>query len=221
MPVSNNLKLVIPEKKEFEALPPNLYQVQIEDIRQVFKRPYKAPQDAEATEEYLTFEFIILNEGEYRGRKQWKDVRPVPPTPSEGNGFKPSWMWRIVSAVFGHPFTFAEGSSFGPEDVNALIGRQLRLMVNQNPKGDKVYNNITDVLPVEKDMEPILADNMPSESVKPATGYDKARAVASTLPGAKQSAARQSEVNTIPDDPTNGELNEMVNEELKVEDIPL
>src|ERR1044072_7965554 len=157
MPVSNQLNLKVPERKEFEALPPNLYQVQIGDVSQKFKRPWGAPQDSEATEEYLTFEFIILNEGDYRGRKLWKDVRPVPPTPSEGNGFKPSWMWRIVSAIFGHPFTFAEGVSFSPNDINALIGRQLRLMVNQNPKGDKVYNNITDVLAVEQELDPIAA----------------------------------------------------------------
>jgi hypothetical protein len=101
--------------------------------------------------------------------------------------------------------------SFGPDDVNALIGRQLRLMVNQNPKGDKIYNNITDVLPVEKDMEPILADNMPSESVKPATGYEKAKAVASKLPGAKVAAAGQME--SVADDPTNGEPNPFYQDE--------
>jgi hypothetical protein len=207
MPVSQNLKLTMPEKKEFDALPANLYQVQIEDITQTMKRPYKAPQDAEATEEYLTFEFVVLNEGEYRGRKLWKDVRPVPPTPSEGGGFKPSWMWRIVSAVYAKPFTFQEGVNFGPDDVNSLIGRQLRLMVNQNPKGEKVYNNITDVLGIEKELEPVLADNVPSEIKDETTGYEKAKAVAASLPGAKIKAE------SLHNDPTNEEHNPMVNDD--------
>jgi len=168
MPVSNNLKLTVPEKKEFAPLPANIYQVQISDITEKLKRKWGAPQDSEPTEEYLTFEFVILNEGEYRGRKLWKDVRPVPPTPSEGSGFKPSWMWRIVSAVEGHPLTFEQGVAFGPEQVNALIGRQLRLIVNQTPKNaqGKAYNNITDVLPVEAEMEPLLADNLQSEGIE-------------------------------------------------------
>jgi len=203
----------MPERKEFDALPANLYQVQIGDITQKLKRPWGSPQDSEASEEYLTFEFIILNEGDFRGRKLWKDVRPVPPTPSEGNGFKPSWMWRIVSAVFAKPFTYQEGVSFSSNDINALIGRQLRLMVNQNPKGEKIYNNITDVLSVEKDMEPLLADNVPSEAIKPLTGYEKAKAVAESLPGAKQPLEDELPTIQVEGDPTDGEPNPFLGQE--------
>src|SRR5205807_212404 len=99
----------------------------------------------------------------------WKDVRPVSPTPSEGGSFKPSWMYKIASAIAGHPLSFAEGINWGPGETNALIGRQLRLIVNQTPKNaqGKAYNNITDVLPVEKDLEPLLADNVQTEGDHP------------------------------------------------------
>lgn len=213
MPVSNNLKLNIPERKEFAPLPANIYQVQISDITEKLKRKWGAPQDSEPTEEYLTFEFVILNEGEYKGRKLWKDVRPVPPTPSEGNSFKPSWMWRIVSAIEGHPLTFEQGAAFGPEQINGLIGRQLRLIVNQTPKNaqGKSYNNITEVLPVEGEMTPLLADNEQSEGIKPTLR----ETVAKHAPGVVRE-----ELPTIQaEDPTNGEPNPFINDEATPEEL--
>jgi hypothetical protein len=208
MPVSNSVKFEKIEKKEFEPIPANIYQVQIGDITEKLKTPWGSPQGTEPTEQYLTFEFIILNEGAYKGRKLWKDVRPVSPTPSEGGSYKPSWMWRIVSAVYKHPFTFQEGASFGPEAVNSMIGQQLRLIVNQTPKNaqGKSYNNITEVLPVEGEMPPLLADNEQSEGVKP------------TL---RETVAKHAP-SIVRDDPTDGEINPMVNDEppIDVEGIP-
>jgi hypothetical protein len=161
MPISQTIQLQKIEKKEYPVLPAGVYQAQIADIREKLKTPWGQPESAEK-ELYLTFQFTIIS-GKYKGQNLFKDVRPVAPTPSEGNSFKPSWMWRIVSAVMGHPFSFAEGVDFRSDQVNGLIGRQLRLIVNQTPPKDgKSYNNITEVLPVEEEMEG-LADNVDSE----------------------------------------------------------
>lgn len=187
MPVSNNVKFEVPEKKVYEALPANVYQVQITDISDSLKAPYGKPRDIpdEEKEIFLTFEFTILDEGEYRGRKLWKDMRPVPPTPPEGT-FKASWMHRLVSAVQGMPVTLANGVNWGAEETNGLIGQQLRIVVTRTDKGDKVYNNITEVLPVEKSLDPVEASNeteVPKE-VSPAKaamgrGMDKAKRIMS------------------------------------------
>lgn len=167
MPIPNTLKFEKIEKKEYEPIPANVYQVQIGDISEKYKTPWGKP-DAEEKELYLTFEFVILD-GQYKGRKLWKDIRPVAPTPSEGGSFKPSWMYRLVSAVVGHPLSLAEGINWGAEETNNLIGRQLRLIVNQTPKNaqGRSYNNITEVLPIDKEIEPLLADNVQSEGHTP------------------------------------------------------
>lgn len=165
MPISLNTKFEIPERKTFDAMPADMYQVQITDITEKLMPPYGKPFDIpdEEKEIFLNYEFTILDDGEYRGRKLWKTVRPVPPTPPEDAKFKPSWMWKIVSAVNGEAMSYANGINWGAEETNALIGKQLRLTVTKTDKGEKSYNNITEVLPVKIQLEPIEANNEPAD----------------------------------------------------------
>lgn len=80
-------------------------------------------------------------------------------------------MYKLASAVAGHPLTYEEGTQFGLEQVNSMIGRQLRLIVNQTPKNaqGKSYNNITEVLSIQGEMEPLQADNVRTEGIQPLT----------------------------------------------------
>ncbi len=166
MPISNNVKFEKMEKKEFEAIPPSVYQAQIIDIKEKLKSPWGSPQGSETTELYLTFEFGIMD-SKYKGRKLWKDVRPVNPVPP-GSGYKPAWLYKIASAAIGHWVTLEEGINWGVADTNALIGRQIRLVVNQTPPKDgKSYNNITEILPIENELEPLIADNIQTEGYVP------------------------------------------------------
>lgn len=170
MPISQNVKFEKIEKKEFEPIPANVYPVQVMDIKEKMKAPWGSPAGSPETELNLTFEFGVL-EGKYKGRKLWKDVRPVTPVPPD-SGMKSSWLYRIVSAVYGHYLTLNEGIDFGPNELNSLIGRQLRIIVNQTPpnaKG-KSYNNITEVLTIEGELEPLTADNVQTEGI--VTGDD-------------------------------------------------
>ena len=172
MPISNNVKFEKIEKKEYEAIPADVYPVQIMDIKEKLKAPWGSPQGTEASELYMNFEFGILN-GNYKGRKLWKDVRPVVPVPS-GNGYKPSWFYKIVSAVMGHWLTQEEGINFGPQETNALIGRQVKLVVNQTPPKDgKSYNNITEILPLNEKLEPLVADNVQTEGEVPMEEHEQ------------------------------------------------
>src|SRR5258708_24872389 len=104
MPISTNIIFEKIEKKEFPPIPADVYQAQISDIKEKWKVPFGAPKDDEPTELYLTFEFVILNENA-KGKKLFKDVRPVTPIPSKDGSFKPSWLYKLVSAVTGHPLT--------------------------------------------------------------------------------------------------------------------
>lgn len=205
MPVANSVKFEQPEKKVYEAIPANVYQVQITDISDKLKAPYGKPFDIpeEEKELFITFEFTILNEGEYRGSKLWKDVRPVTPTPPEGGGFKPSWMHRIVSAIIGHPMPFADAVNWTAEETNGLIGEQLRIVVTRVEKGEKVYNNITEVLPIEKALDPVEVSNetevAPKSSPEPTSGPTEAPSEpAKGLAGLKQTAEAIKEGKPIP-----------------------
>ncbi len=97
MPVSPSTKFETPERKIYDAIPGDVYQVQVTDISEKLMPPYGKPFDIpdEEKETFINFEFTILDDGEYRGRKLWKAIRPVPPTPPEDSKFKPSWMYQF------------------------------------------------------------------------------------------------------------------------------
>jgi hypothetical protein len=142
-------------KKSFPPIKAGLYTVQVWDIKEILKTPYypagvAVPADAEKNVPFYTFEFVILNDGEFRGRRLWKDVKPVAPIPPLG-GRRSAKMWEIVSAIEGHPFTYEEGKNYGKDAVNALIGRQLNVFVLQKPPkpNGKVYNDINAFTPCD------------------------------------------------------------------------
>lgn len=140
-------------KKSFPPIKAGLYTVQVWDIKEILKAPYNAPLDAEKNVPFYTFEFTILNEGEFRGRRLWKDVKPVAPIPPLG-GRRSAKMWEIVSAIEGHPFTYEEGKHYAKDNVNALIGRQLNVFVMQKPPkaNGKIYNDINAFTSCDKEL---------------------------------------------------------------------
>lgn len=226
MPVSQSTKFEIPERKIYDAIPGDVYQVQVTDIAEKLMPPYGKPFDIpdEEKETFINFEFTILDEGEYRGRKLWKAIRPVPPTPPEDSKFKPSWMYRFVSAINGMPMTYANGVDWGAEQTNDLIGKQLRVTVTKTDKGEKSYNNITEVLPAKVQLEPIEANNEPLEPQKtiaqtsktPLSGYEKAKAVANSLSGGNRSNLSQNGAVA----PDIAETAQEMENEIDVSDIP-
>lgn len=222
MPLTNT-KFEMPERKEYEAIPGNLYQVQVTDITEKLKAPYGKPYDIpdEEKETYINFELTILDEGEYRGRKLWKDMRPVPPTPPEK--YKPSWIYRMVSAILGYSVLYDDAINWNMERTNALIGSQLRVLVTKTEKGDKTYNNITEVLAIENPLPPIEANNEPENSeakIEP-TGYEKAKQVADSLASGNKVSQGQIDDNKENVAPDIAEAaQQMADGEVNVEDIP-
>lgn len=152
MPITSLAPKPFENKTEFETIPEDVYQVQITDIKEKLKAPYQAPAGTEATEPFYGFEFTILDEGKFRGRKLWKDVKPVLPFAKPGS--KEPWLHKIIAAVHGKALTFAEAESYGVEQLNALIGKQLRVLVkNSPPKADgKVFSNLESVMHTKNQM---------------------------------------------------------------------
>lgn len=148
---------------KFPPVPADTYQVRVVDITEKTNQPvYQKPGE---TEDKLGFEFVVVEGGEYKGRKFWQDVRPIVSSGSEG--FSPSTLYRIFCAVNGVKLSEDEAKSVGATDINGLVGKQVRLVVQQKPnQRGEVKNKITDFLPLKAKIdEPLFTpeDNAPPQ----------------------------------------------------------
>jgi hypothetical protein len=124
----------VPEKKDWPVMPEDVYQVQITDIT-AEQSEYKGEK-----KDVFKFEFTIIEDGPYYGRKLWKKGTQTAPIPYSSG--KNPLTWKVASAVLKHPLTEDEGKSFSAADMNGLIGEQLRVgVVVTPPKDGKQYNN--------------------------------------------------------------------------------
>lgn len=139
------------EKKEFSLIPEGVYQVSVHDIQDKEKPSFNDPA---VLKKCFTFTFIVLNDGEFRGRRLWLDVNAIPPYPPYA-GRKQSWMHKIVSAIEKHSITEDEANQFNTEKFNALVGKQLQVVVKHStPKASgKVWPNIESVLAAQTELE--------------------------------------------------------------------
>lgn len=135
-----------PEKKDWPVIPEDVYQVEITDL---------TAEEAEwkgQKKDVFKFEFTIIEDGAYYGRKFWKKGSRVSPCPSDNN--KAPLTWKVASAVLKHSLTKDEGKSFTIAQMNNLIGKQLRVGVTVTaPKEDgKQYNNVESFFMVKGDL---------------------------------------------------------------------
>lgn len=133
---------------DFEALPADKYTAQVSDVSLVTQfNKFKGIE-----EDMLNFQFTILDEKETeneestRGRLVWQRV-------SQTLGGR-SKLGKLAIAVYGRELTKDEMETFDPED---LIGKQVDIMVVQNPStdGTTIYNNILNVSKVIKKLKPL------------------------------------------------------------------
>lgn len=177
MPLSADVELKAPEKKDWPVIPEDVYQVEITDLTaeesewQGNKKPV------------FKFEFTIIEGGPYYGRKLWKRGSRVSPLPSTNN--KAPLTWKVASAVAKHPLTEEEGRAYTIAMMNALISKQLRIGVSVTaPKEDgKQYNNVEHFLMAKQDMakfdesrvkkdEPAAAKPANTEAIAQTLGVD-------------------------------------------------
>lgn len=140
--IPNDYKIPMPEKKEYELLPEDTYQVQITSLELL--EDVELYQSTER-EDKFKFEFTIVEEGQYKGRKLWLEARTVLSPGS--NGFSASWLYKLFCAVNGTNLGEEETKSVTASNINEMENKQLRLVVKQkaNTKG-VTKNKITDVM---------------------------------------------------------------------------
>lgn len=161
MPVTDSFSLQknSGDTAKYPLLPADSYQVIVKDVTEKKDQPvYQKPDEVE---DKLGFEFEVIEEGEFKGRKLWQDVRKKISSGGDSNGksFSPSTLYRLFCAVNNVKLSQPEADSVGATDINSLIGRQVRLVVQQKPNlRGELKNKITDFLPVKSQIKPPIED---------------------------------------------------------------
>jgi hypothetical protein len=221
MPLPETMELQTSSSKQWSLIPPDIYQAEITEIEykevdNMYKREVTDPDKKQVME----FEFTIVEDGPHYGRKFWKKMSPTKPVP--GSNGKVSWIWRIASAIAGHPITKDEGEKYITSDINGFIHQQVRIGVIEKLKqdGQTLKNDIESLFHAKTQLPPFdptkvqtnLVEDEEDEvegSQQPQSGLEKARAVASSLPGGNRPTTGQIEANSAYSD-----------DEVDVEDIP-
>jgi len=195
MSIPDGVELQSPTKKEWSLIPEDVYQTEITNLeykiepnryKEREKDPVKKAQMPDE-KQIINFEFTIIEEGEMYGRKLWQKMTPMKPYPPTGT--VTSWMYRLASAMAGHPITSAEADTYTSSDVNGYIHRQVQVVVKHSvpDANGKVWNNIESFLKAKQQLPPFDVNKVPVENQPapvtttqtqemPVSGYDKFKA---------------------------------------------
>ena len=161
-------KVEIKTNDGFAALPADKYTVQIVDVDIVTQLKYQSSEE----EEVLNYKFQVLDDNPMpevkgedkattRGRFVWKRCRLALNSRSH--------LGKLAAAVEGRPLTKEEAENFDPESI---VGKQLDVMVEQNPsKKDPeiVYNNVISFAKTIKELEPLPIEDKDTTPVEKST----------------------------------------------------
>lgn len=154
MPVSRDFEVTKPKSKSYELLPKDVYHCEVLSVDNKKKPSW---EDANVLEDKIEFTFVAIEDGDHYGRRLWKDVNPIL---SKYKGGSTLYLILVALNKDGKEFTDEEVADIeklaGPEALNNLVGKQIRLTVGQKEKKSKpgeFYNAIESFLPVKKDID--------------------------------------------------------------------
>ena len=130
----DNIQVEKVEPKEFELIPPGLYDCIIENVDKVERTKYQST----ATEEAIRFTFRILG-GEFADRLLFKTVSPKWNAGFEGG--QPSNLYVIMKAVRYHSDNVPT-----TEDINSSVGQEVKVYVKIKEGKNGQYNVVDDVM---------------------------------------------------------------------------
>lgn len=163
------------EKKqvtEYEVLPKNIYQVELLDVNLDRRPTYDTRLKPDSEKEYetvLNFQFTLLsgtaNGKDLRGRNVWENFVPTYLYIGKKNG--KNKLYNVVEGLLGRGLTMAEETEGITSDtINSLIGKQVRIGIKHNVKGDKTYDRIEQYYPVEIPINSLTSDEKEKATVK-------------------------------------------------------
>jgi hypothetical protein len=229
-----DLELPTKQTKEWPLIPADIYQTEITNIeykteQNRYKEREKDPvKKAKMPDEkqVMNVEFTIIEDGEWYGRKLWQKMTPMKPYPPQVKG-KESWVYRLASAMEGHPIESSEADYFTAQNINDYIHGQVRVTVKHSAPdaNGKVWNNVDSFLSAKKqlpafDPAKVPTENQPAEakgSDNQASGYDKFKARGQSFAPAEKTTEEDEEYVS----PDVAELAEqMQSDDVNVDDIP-
>ena len=145
MPVQGS-RVSVSEGKEFEVLPKDVYQCELLDIKLETQKKYQS----EETEDVLNFIFVVVDEGAHYGRqlRQYATQKLT-----KYNGV--SNLYKVLVGLNqGKDLSDEDMKNIpGDDELNALIGKQVRLSVGQKEKTDKTMRNVIEAyLPIKAEL---------------------------------------------------------------------
>lgn len=152
------MKIEKQEGQVYEALPPDVYQVELLDIALKDGKNYNKP---EQSEKQFTFQYTIL-EGELRGRNIWANF--VPTYLYVGNKGK-NKLYKVIEAIHG-VMTPEEEANLDTKFLESLIGKQCRITMEEKTKGDKTYCNPVSWLKAKTNLTPLTEEEKEKARVK-------------------------------------------------------
>lgn len=149
---------------DYSTVPADKYTVQVVDVN--FKTRFNQFKGVEV--EGLNFQYAILDEkpsedadGTTRGHYLWHFM-------SQSLSSR-SWLLKLAKAVYGRDLTPDELNPNSPKffDPEALVGKQVDVMVTEDPNKDNtaIYNNIVSYSKTTKQLEPWVVDLRAGQTV--------------------------------------------------------
>ena len=155
--MTTNLTPQSAQKKEYDLLPEDVYNVVVESIDDDTRPVYNNPNEEE---EYMKFTFRITDEG-FEDRKIWANATPKLFPGS--TGLSASTLYSILSAVNRKNYNEEEIDAISSKDVNELEGKALRLMIKQAPNTKGEIRNKIDGYLQSKDS--MTSDELANEEL--------------------------------------------------------
>lgn len=144
MPLDEKFSLPKQETKTYDPLPNGVYQCELADI------DLKEGLDFNGNPaENLSFTFVVIEEGEFYGRKVWANC-----SKKFVGGTKPSNLYKVVSGITNKQYSKEECASSNEwltfVSLNSLLGKQNILAISQKDKQTGGKKNVIDsILPAK------------------------------------------------------------------------
>lgn len=167
--LDESIKIERKQAQEFQPIPADMYQVELLSVDAVKKATYEtrnAPEDQKKYENVLNFQFTLL-EGELRAvRSVWMNFVPTFLYISSKKG--KNKLYKIIEALIGRELSPEEEATLDAKDLNALIGKQCRVLIENKTVGEKTYSNIANLVPAKSTLPPLTGEEKQKATVKKA-----------------------------------------------------
>lgn len=203
------------EEKKSIVIPEDVYQVELLDIEM------KEALDKETKQPYnvLSFQFVIVEEGKYRGYSLWRNY--VPTTLYISKKGK-NVLFQIIEAMIGRELKNEEYHTMDSDKINKLVGFQCRVTVKNKKTDDGEYSNIDSFLakksslksltPAEKEKATVKKSATPAQQAVTALGENVKEVTYDEIPTIQLDEER---------DMTMHQGDNMTDSnEIKIEDVP-